>query len=251
MLGVGLDVTERRREHATVETLQRSLLPRELPAVPGIELAACYRPAAAGSGVGGDFYDVFPVGDSTWCLMIGDVAGKGPEAAALSALARYTVRADAQREPEPRRLLGLLNEALVREGQRYCTAACASLELHEGVGALTVATAGHPPPLLVRDGSTRTLTEPGDLLGFLPTVSLQQRRELLEPGDMVVFYTDGVTDAQAPERLLDASEIGELLASWSGDSAAEVASRLERAALPSGASGRDDIAILVMRMTSG
>ncbi len=167
VLGIGLDVTEQRliadevartrerlaREQATVETLQDSMVPRRLPSIPGVELGARYRPAGA---VGGDFYDVFPV-NGAWHVLIGDVTGKGPDAAALSALARYTVRADAQRDPDPARLLELLNDALFREGQNYCTAACATLDLRDGASVLEVASAGHPPPLLIRRGSARLL----------------------------------------------------------------------------------------------
>jgi PAS domain S-box-containing protein len=263
ILGIGLDVTDQRhaaeevamtrerlaREHATVETLQRSLLPRRLPTIPGIELGACYRPARADGRVGGDFYDVFRMGGPTWNLLIGDVAGKGPEAAALSALARYTVRADARREREPVRLLELVNETLFREGEHFCTAACATLELRGEAPILTVTSGGHPPPLLVRRGSAQALTGPGLLLGYFERVSLEQRRETLERGDTVIFYTDGVTDAQAPERLLEYGDIAELAASWSDLPAPEVASRLEEAAIPTGAAGRDDIAILVARVT--
>jgi PAS domain S-box-containing protein len=263
MLGVGLDVTAQRqtatevvrtrerlaREHATVETLQRSLLPRRLPAIPGAELGASYRPATPQSRVGGDFYDVFPIADSTWALLIGDVSGKGSAAAALSALARYTVRADALREPDPARVLELLNEALVREGGDFCTAVFATLDLESGAPVLTVASAGHPPPLLVRQGSARELTGPGILLGYAANASFEQQRETLERGDTLVFYTDGLMDAQAPERVLEPHQIGELAASFDGLPAAEVASQLERAAVPARAPARDDIAILVARIT--
>jgi sigma-B regulation protein RsbU (phosphoserine phosphatase) len=263
MLGVGLDVTAQRqvatevvrtrerlaREHATVETLQRSLLPPRLPAIPGVELGASYRPATPQSRVGGDFYDVFPVADSIWALLIGDVSGKGSAAAALSALARYTVRADALREREPARVLELLNQALVREGEDFSTAVLATLDLQSGRPVLTLASAGHPPPLLVRAGTARELTGPGVLLGYIPNASFEQRRETLEPRDTLVFYTDGLMDAQAPERVLEPHEIGELAASLGGLAAAEVATRLEEAAVQDGAPARDDIAILVARIT--
>ncbi len=251
VLGVALDVTERARDHATVEALQRSLLPRRLPDIPGTELGACYVPAGEGNRVGGDFYDVFPVGDGTWMLLIGDVAGKGPEAAALSALARYTVRADAQREPDPARLLELLNQALVREGQRFCTAACARLEVIGGAATLTTAVAGHPPPLLVRDGDARPLTSSGTLLGCYPSITIEPRTESLGRGDTVVLYTDGVTDARAPDTLLEQEDIAALASSSADLRAGELASRLGGAALPDGAAGRDDIAVLVIKMANG
>ncbi|HEY1359057.1 MAG TPA: SpoIIE family protein phosphatase [Thermoleophilaceae bacterium] len=248
ILGVALDVTERARDHATVEALQRSLLPRSLPDIPGTELGACYRPAGAGNRVGGDFYDVFPLGADSWLLLIGDVAGKGPEAAALSALARYTVRADAQRDPDPARLLELLNEALVREGQRFCTAACARLDLVNGGGELTTAVAGHPPPILVRGGSASPLASTGTLLGCYPKISIEPRREQLAREDAVVLYTDGVTDARAPETLLEQEDIAELASTSADLPASDLAARLGRAALPDGGAGRDDIAVLVIKM---
>jgi len=248
ILGIAQDVTERARAHATVEVLQRSLLPRSLPEIPGAELGACYRPAGAGNRVGGDFYDVFPAGDGSWILLIGDVAGKGPEAAALSALARYTVRADARREPDPGRLLELLNEALVREGQRFCTAACARLDLRDGVRSLTTAVAGHPPPLRVRDGRAGVLLSAGTLLGCYPSVSIEPRRERLVPGDTVVLYTDGVTDAQAPERVLEEEEVAELAAASADLPPAQMASRLGAAAIPDSRNARDDIAVLVAKI---
>jgi sigma-B regulation protein RsbU (phosphoserine phosphatase) len=262
ILGVGLDVTDQRqaahevvhtrerlaREHAVVETLQRSLLPRSLPAIPGVELGASYRPATPEGRVGGDFYDVFPVSESSWVLLVGDVSGKGSAAAAVSALARYTVRADALREPHPARVLDLLNRALVREGADFCTAVCATLDLQSGTPFLTLASAGHPPPLLVREGSARELTGPGVLLGYTPAVTFEETREELQSGDTLVFYTDGLMDAQAPERVLEPGEIGELTASLDGLSAAEVAGRLEAAAVQAGAPARDDIAILVARI---
>jgi sigma-B regulation protein RsbU (phosphoserine phosphatase) len=262
ILGVGLDVTDQRqaadevvhtrqrlaREHAMVETLQRSLLPRRLPAISGVELGASYRPATPEGRVGGDFYDVFPIAESRWVLLVGDVSGKGSGAAAISALARYTVRADALREPDPARVLELLNNALVRDGDYFCTAVCAMLDLESSTPTLTVASAGHPPPLLIRDGSARELTGPGMLLGYSADESFEQRRDTLEPRDTLLFYTDGLMDAQAPERLLGPDEIGELAASYGDLPAAEVATRLERAAVQGSARARDDIAILVARI---
>ena len=261
ILGIGLDVTEQRRiadeaartrerlarEQATVETLQDSMVPRSLPAIPGVELGARYRPVGA---VGGDFYDVFEVGDGVWYLLIGDVTGKGPDAAALSALARYTVRADAQRDPDPARLLELLNAALVRDGHNYCTAACAALDLRGGAGVMDVASAGHPPPVLIRRGSAELLTGPSLLLGYVEDTTYEGRREALEPGDTIVFYTDGVTDAQAPHRQLEPEDVGALAASFGELPASELAASLEGAASPNGASPRDDIAIVVVRVTA-
>ena len=119
-----------RGQKEIAHTLQQSLLPPELPTIPGIELAACYLPAGEGIEVGGDFYDVFETLDHAWAVVLGDVTGKGPAAAALTALARYTVRAVAMDERQPSRILASLNDAILRQrpGERFITVALLRLE---------------------------------------------------------------------------------------------------------------------------
>ncbi|HZC15065.1 MAG TPA: SpoIIE family protein phosphatase, partial [Thermoleophilaceae bacterium] len=180
-------------------TLQESLLPGELPDIPGIDTAARFRHAGEGGEVGGDFYDLFETGSRGWTVVMGDVCGKGPDAAAVTALARYTLRAAAMRERLPSRSLWVLNEALLRQrrDRRFCTVAYAYLEPVEGGARVGFASGGHPLPLLVHpDGEVEVIGEPGTLLGVAPDPTLTDRAVLLSEGDALVFYTDGVIEGR-------------------------------------------------------
>ena len=149
-------------------TLQESLLPSELPEIPGIESAARFRPTGEGHDMGGDFYDLFPSGGRGWTVVMGDVCGKGPDAAAVTALARYTLRAAAMRERLPSRGLHVLNEALLRQrtDRRFCTVAYAYLESVDSGVQARLRQRGHPLPLLVRpNGEVLAVGAPGTLLG--------------------------------------------------------------------------------------
>jgi sigma-B regulation protein RsbU (phosphoserine phosphatase) len=143
--------TKQRAEESEVharrlaQTLQRSFIPPTHPHIPGLELAAAYRPAGDGSEIGGDFYDVFEIGPDDWCVVIGDVCGKGVEAAVVTSLARYTVRAAAVRQSEPSGALATLNEVLLHhETDRFCTLAVLRLRHESGDWAATVSCGGHP-----------------------------------------------------------------------------------------------------------
>jgi phosphoserine phosphatase RsbU/P len=231
------------------DTLQRSLLPAGLPEIPGVQLAARFHPAGDGYEVGGDFYDVFGSG-KRWGMVIGDVCGKGPEAAALTGLARYTLRAAAMREHRPSRLLGTLNQALLRQrgDLRYCTVAYASLARTRRGYRLRVACAGHPPPLLVRpDGSVVELCSHGTVLGVTPGVRLSESKHALDAGDRIVLYTDGVIESgrYGPDSF-GQEQLEALLPALAGKTVHEVADRLESEALAAqGARAPDDIAVLV------
>ena len=240
------------REHEIAQTLQRSLLPPNLPDIPGVAISARFRPAGEGDEVGGDFYDVFEMGRGRWGIAVGDVCGKGASAATVTALARYTLRATALHESDPRHILGVLNEALMRHApeQRFCTVACAALE--PGRARLEIANGGHPPPLLLRAGRVEALGGSGTLLGVLDEPPLAGREVELRSGDTVLFYTDGLIDAHAPRRLLPLEELAAALADCRGLSPPEVAARMEALALE-GTEGppRDDIAILVLLLEDG
>ncbi len=233
-------------------TLQRTLLPPDLPDVPGVELAAVYHPAGGGGDVGGDFYDAFETGEGDLFLAIGDVCGKGPQAAALTGIARHTVRAVAVRERSPRIILRTLNQSLLRQAgeRRFCTVAVGRLELGAEGGRLTVSCGGHPPPLLVRsDGTVEEAGTPGTLLGIYERVQLSDLMVDLRPGDAVVFHTDGVTEERLAGHMFGEHRLMELLRSSVGMSAAGIADRIERAVLEfTPGPPADDIAVIVLRL---
>jgi GAF domain-containing protein len=176
--------------------LQESLLPTALPEIDGLELAARYR--ACSDGIGGDFYDVFVVADGRWGIVVGDVCGKGAEAASLTALARHTVRAAAIHDPRPSEVLRTLNDALLEndpDGARFCTAVFGLLSLVDDGAELTVACGGHPAPLVARaGGAVERVAVRGRVLGAFGPVDLHDVTVALRGGDAVVVHTDGLTD---------------------------------------------------------
>ena len=233
-------------------TLQQSLLPVELPDIPGLDTAARFLPTGEAHLVGGDFYDMFATGGRGWTVVMGDVCGKGPDAAALTALARYTLRAAAARERLPSRSLRLLNEALLtqRDDRRFCTVAYAYIEMLEEGARVGFASGGHPLPLHLRaDGWVETVGTPGTLLGVVPDPSFEDRAVALERGDSLVFYTDGVIEGRGDEPSLDEESLAELVATCAGREADAIAAEIEQAAIR-GQRGRprDDIAVLVLRV---
>jgi integral membrane sensor domain MASE1 len=233
-------------------TLQESLLPRSLPDVPRMQSAAYFRPAGEGQRVGGDFYDLFETGDGSWALAIGDVVGKGPRAAALTALARYTLRAESVREHRPSRILASLDAAIRREhaADAVCTALYATVDVDSSIAMVTLASGGHPLPLILRaDGSVEQFGEPGTLLGIGVKPELVDRTSNLGPGETVVFYTDGLLDAYAPGRAAKASDLETILRSSAGRPPSEIIAAIEASLLSSGETEpRDDVAIVVLRM---
>jgi PAS domain S-box-containing protein len=243
-------------ERANVaRTLQRSLLPPVLPEVPGMQLAARYLAAGEGNEVGGDFYDCFPTRGDDWALVIGDVCGKGAEAAAVTALARYTVRASATlRSESPQVVLQDLNDAIRRQGgpdSRFCTVLYISLSPRpDGVRAC-VATGGHPLPLLLRaDGRVETAGRPGTLLGILPDPEIRSTAIDLAPGDTLILYTDGVIEASPLDDRFGPEGLARFVAGCSGREAPVIARRIEEQVLEiGGGSIRDDVAVVVLRVS--
>ena len=238
------------RDHVA-RTLQRSLLPGALPDVPGVELAGRYVAAGEGNEVGGDFYDCFATGGGDWALVIGDVCGKGAEAATLTALARYTLRAAVQHTRQPQAVLIELNDALLRQqlGYRFCTVLYASLTPRDGRVDVCLATGGHPLPLVLRpSGEVETAGSPGSLLGILDDPEISEHSFELSPGDALVLVTDGVTEATAADRATGPGRLVALLAGQAGADAAAIAEAVERDALEAqGGVVRDDVAVLVAR----
>jgi PAS domain S-box-containing protein len=226
-------------------TLQESLLPPRLPDLPGATVACRLHAAGAAHDVGGDFYDLFPLRDGGFLLVIGDVGGRGAEAAAVTALARYTIRGSALRERNPARVLALLSEALLRQDVGGpCSVLCARLEPRDGGLAMVVASGGHPLPLLLsRDGTSAELGAAGALLGGVEDPELPESAHVISPGETAVFYTDGVTAAGTP------SELAAPALPWTAWGAEAVASRIEAAALAAGdGEPRDDLALVVLEL---
>ncbi len=196
--------SDRARLADALAVLQRSLVPDSLPAVPGLERAVHYHTAAPDQ-LGGDFYDLFPVAGDRWAFFLGDVCGKGPEAASLTSLTRYTLRAAAHHDPEPAAALATLNAVLheryTADGDpRYCTCIFGIVEPggDHGPTVVRLASGGHPPALVLRsDGRAEFLPTPGGLLvGVLPAAPIGTAETVLGAGDTIVLYTDGLTEAR-------------------------------------------------------
>jgi serine phosphatase RsbU (regulator of sigma subunit) len=237
----------------TAQTLQTALLPTDLPTVRGLRLAARHRsPTDADALVGGDLYDVVP--DADGCgVVVADVCGKGAAAAALTALIRHTVRAEIDHGLEPVEVLERLNRAMLRASGgrpgRFATVAQARLTRTPTGVAVRLASAGHPPPLVVRDGRAAPVPAPGTLLGVYPDVTLTEVTFDLHHGEIMVLYTDGVTEARNTGGLYGPERLARAVAA--GGTADEVADRLlaDVDAFQHGQQ-RDDIAILVIEATT-
>jgi PAS domain S-box-containing protein len=234
-------------------SLQSSLLPPTLPAIAGARVTARYQAAGEGNEVGGDFYHVFQVEKRAWWFIIGDVSGKGPEAAAIAGLARHTLRALAIQERSPRQLLTSLHETLLlgEANGEFCTVCCALLQASDDGAVLSIACAGHPPPLIRRkDGSVETAECRGPLLGLPVELAFVEQSVGLGPGDMFVLYTDGVTEAHhrnqplfGEERLIEAIR--------GGVDVDRVADDILAAVSDYGPSEpRDDVAVVVVQIDS-
>jgi len=181
-------------------TLQESLMPPALPVIPDLRVAAVYHPAGEGHDVGGDLYDVFEVAANDWCVLIGDVCGKGVDAGIVSALARHTLRAVAMSSALPSYALHTLNEILLRhESTRFCTVAVLRLRREDGMWRIVTSIGGHPPPVVVGPDDVSPLGVPGPLVGILASPTFVDTERVLRPGETVVLYTDGVTEARAPD----------------------------------------------------
>lgn len=238
--------------------LSESLLPPLMPTIPGIDTAARYRPSGAGVAgrgnlVGGDFYDVFEMDEGCFGLLLGDVSGVGPEAASLTGMARYTVRAVAGPKEPPSVVLTRLNEELLRLGSdRFLTAVYATVEPSvDGAVPIVLCSGGHPPAFVLRDDESVEVLDrdTGMLLGVFPSVELSDLPVTLGAGDALVLLTDGVLEARDD----DGNEFGferleALLATCAGRSAQGIARRIERAVLDHrGDRADDDLAIVVLR----
>ncbi|MFF4234017.1 SpoIIE family protein phosphatase [Streptomyces sp. NPDC001820] len=238
---------------AISQSLQRSLLPPELPQIPGVEVEVIYRAAGEGNEVGGDFYDLFPIRDGAYGFAIGDVCGTGPEAAAVTGLARHALRLLAREGFGGPAVLERLNAAILDEGarSRFLTLLYGELWPQEdGSAVLKVVCAGHPLPLRLRqDGTVEPAAEPQPLLGVMDDLELYEQMVTLDPGDVLLCVTDGVTERREGTRMLGDDGLADLLTTCTGLTAGAVASRVLRAVERFAAEpASDDMAILAMRV---
>jgi serine phosphatase RsbU (regulator of sigma subunit) len=233
-------------------TLQASLLPRRLPDVPGLELAARYRAAGDQNDVGGDFYDVFPTEDGSWAAVIGDVSGKGPEAAALTSLTRHTLRASSLQHSGPAENLRVLNRALLTDTDttRFSTVLYAHLRPSEDGTLVTLASGGHPGPLVLRaHGALERVDARGTLIGGVSDPVFEEHEVRLGSGDLMLLYTDGVTELRTRDPQFGERRLAETLGGLHGASAARVVDAVERMAVElQDGPPRDDIALLAVRV---
>jgi serine phosphatase RsbU (regulator of sigma subunit)/PAS domain-containing protein len=251
-LGVAIRVDRMfRHRSAVAEALQGSLLPATLPDVPGLDLSAAYLPAGEGLEVSGDFYDVFPV-TGGWAITVGDVCGKGQEAAAMTAAARHSIRALAYWNPDPADVLAKANEVLLAGGyeDRFVTAKLAYLHWDGDLLRVVLASAGHPGPAVVRpDGRVDVLGGGGLPLGLFPDADPHVELLELGPGDLMFFYSDGVTDARNPQMRYFEDDLPDELAALAGRSAADTARVIQGSVTAFSENElRDDLTILVAKV---
>jgi len=241
--------TERTR---IAQTLQEALLPESLPAIPGTEAQALYSAAGELNEVGGDFYDVFAYGADRWMLVIGDVCGKGPRAAGVTALTRHTLRAAAMSDKSPAEMLEMLHQALRRQpaGADLCTVCLVAMTTAPERLLLTVALAGHHPPLRIdRTGHATPVGKPGTLLGVIDPIEIFETDAELHPGETLLLFTDGVPEAGRSSRQLGERGLRELCAQAPRLTLREFLEHIKAAALEHAAGRpRDDIALLAVRL---
>ncbi|MFF5983030.1 SpoIIE family protein phosphatase [Streptomyces olindensis] len=238
---------------AISQSLQRSLLPPELPDIEGVEVEVIYRAAGEGNEVGGDFYDVFPIRDGAYGFAIGDVCGTGPNAAAVTGLARHALRLLAREGLSGPTVLERLNSAILDEGarSRFLTLLYGEMRPQEdGSAELKVVCAGHPLPLRLRqDGTVEPAAEPQPLLGVIDDLELYEQTVTLDPGDVLLCVTDGVTERREGARMLGDDGLADVLTTCTGLTAGAVAARIMRAVERFASDApSDDMAILAMRV---
>ena len=248
---VAAEREQRRIWEDVAATLRTSLLPERLPRIPGVELAAVCQPSDP-AVLGGDFYDVFPASEGSWFLVVGDVCGKGPGAAAVTAAARHTIRAEAAHDTDPARILHQVSDALYRQlegndSARWCTAVLARMTPTGGGALLEISCGGHPLPRVRRaDGTVELAAEPGTVVGLVPHGQSSTVTTRLASGDALVFFTDGIIEARMDTELFGEEGLDAVLAHSaphsSEDVIAAVMDQLDRADVVQ----NDDAAVLVV-----
>lgn len=262
------DATERRRyEHELLEakrraeeaekrlralarTLQETLMPPRNPRIEGLDVATAYRPAGAGDEIGGDFYDVFEVSSQDWVVTIGDVAGKGVDAATVATLARHTVRAVAVSEASPAEILRQLNHVILgHPSNRFCTAAVLRLRRVGDWWDVAMAVGGHPPAVVLDAGKPpRVIGEAGHLVGAFESATYDDIRFEMRPGTTILLHTDGVTEGRRGEEFYGEERLMRLLHDNTETAEALVGRVLTDVLGFQGQRPRDDIALLVLQV---
>jgi phosphoserine phosphatase RsbU/P len=237
------------------QTLEESLLPPRVPSIPGLQVAAQYAAGGTGAEVLGDFCDVFPSTRGSWGMVVGDVCGKGSGAAKVTALARYALRAVARRQTRPSLILADLNQVLLdwpTDDRRFLTAIYATVRPVRGGAMVRISSAGHPLALvLAANGQVREFGRPGTLLGVLADPELHDSQRLLRPGDSVIMFSDGVTEARGglDRDLYGDERLRGMVARLGGLTAMAMAEAVQSAILTfSGGRLSDDAVALVMKV---
>ncbi|MFG2624009.1 SpoIIE family protein phosphatase [Streptomyces sp. NPDC048473] len=256
------------RQRRISAALQRRQLPATLARIVGVDTAIVYEPHGEGQTVGGDFYDIFPMGEDRWCFLLGDVQGKDPEAMSVTGLARHLVRLLAREGHGVESVLGRLNVAMAEEsaeafalgseqtGSRFLSLLYGELTVHPGVAGArcTVASAGHPPPLhLFADGRVEPASEPQMLLGIDEGAEFQAGTFDLAPGETLLCVTDGVTERRCGNWQLDDNDgLADVLRQGMGLGAKALAEYVRRAAHDFGTGPvEDDLSVLVLQAVAG
>lgn len=241
------------RADALIHTFQASLLPSSVPMIAGLDVATFYKPANS-SQVGGDFFDIFRIEEGIWGIAIGDICGKGPEAAARTAQARYTIRTAAKYHRSPSQVLSVLNAAMFAEGDEpaqlstVCFAVWESNQAHK-CGRLTLANAGHPLPIMSSNGSAPApLGVPGDMLGAFEAPSFTDLTRDLAAHDAVMFYTDGLTDARIGNRSFGAEGLSKLVQYNNGGGASGLVNKIRETLSRADVRQKDDVAIVAIQV---
>jgi serine phosphatase RsbU (regulator of sigma subunit) len=242
------------QERTVARTLQESFLPPADPKLPGYDLNSFYHPASDVMQVGGDYYDFIELGQGRFGIVLGDVCGKGVTAAVYTAMAKYMLRAYALQDPSPDVVLNRLNHALYSHMSEECMFITLVYGvLDTGTGEFTYVNAAHPHPLLYHPGSGQfdELKTTGGMVGALPGMEFQSRKVCLTPGDVLVFFTDGVTEARIGSDMLESKGVEEVIRETASLPAARIAVAIfERALEHSGGNLKDDVAIAVIRPRS-
>lgn len=233
----------------TLSSLQQSLMPTDLPTVEGVSLSVAFRPAEAEAEVGGDFYDAFALPDGSLALVVGDVCGKGSRAAAVTALARYTIRTAAMTESDPSAIVATLNRALIEQigDDRFCTIVFSKLiDIGTSDQRAEVISSGHPTPLLLTEEGPHAVGSVGTLLGVVESPEIDPRSVPLPKGSALVLYTDGLSAGQSSD---DAAYALELLRDFRPNGVVDLASAIDDAARSvQEEPNRDDVAIMVAQV---